>query len=352
MKEFKYLDSDKKIVQYDDEMGSVAHFDDLKDVLLGKSIEEQKKYFYLSWWAPHFSESITPLYETDKPVIVKDNVIVGVVLGENLYLLEGTGISEEESSDNNGAGYKEYSEETLFKFTKVALDIKSCLYTDYQNEYNFFNVHKCLKEVLIDETVKEIGTDNIECPVKYVGSINHWLSLEGYKSTLNEVHLYLNNDQEETTKVVIPDDVEDICSKAFYHCVGLKEVILPKRLATIQPNAFQGCSSLKAIYLPDSVSAIHAEAFSGCISLQEIRFPEGNFSVARNAFMECKALKEVYIPATCEYMAYGVFYACDENLKIKCAADKKIVESNWSSSWNERYSDRDGCYYYDIDWIK
>ena len=352
MKEFEYLDNDKKLVQYDEEMGDIKNFDEIKNILLGKSIDEQKKHFYLSWWAPHFSTRYTPLYEEDKPVIIKDNIIVGVVLGENLYLLAGTGISEEEESDNNGAGYKEYSEETSFEFTRVPLDVKRCHYLDCQNEFDFFEAHKCLEEVIIDETVEEIESAKIECPIKYIGSISHWLALEGYKSVFNEVHLYLNGDQIETTKVVIPDNVQDIFIYEFYNCKNIKEIVFPKNLQTIQPEAFHGCTSLEKIDLPDSVSEIATNAFNGCISLKEIRLPRGPFSISNCAFSECKSLKEVYIPCSCKYMEYSVFYLCDENLKIKCAVSKEYVENNWSNSWNERYSDRNGCYSYDIEWIR
>ena len=351
MKEFQFLDKEKRLVQYDENMGEVNRFGELKDVLASKSIEEQKKYFYLTWWAPHFKTSYTPLYEEDKPVIIKDNIIVGVVLGENLFLLVDTGISEEESSDNNGAGYKEYSEDTYFRFTRVALDVESCHYGDVQNERDFFESHQNLKEVVIDENVKTIGTDDVDCRVKYVGNISHWLSLEGYKSSLQEIHLFLNGDKEETTKVVIPDEVDCINRFEFANCVGIKEVVFPSTLVSIQPDAFHGCTSLVAIHLPDSLKGIHSDAFHGCTSLKEIGFPKGDFGVGRFAFAECKALKEVFIPSSCELMDYCIFYQCDENLKIKCAVKESFVKEKFSRSWNERYSDRDGSCYYDVEWV-
>lgn len=350
MKEFKYLDASKKLVQYDEEMGEIKNFQEIKNYLSGKSIEEQKKYFYLTWYAPRFSTSFTLLYETEKPVIIKDNTIVGVIDGENIPLLVGEGYISDEESDNNGAGYKEYYEQTSLEFTKVALDKKGCRYADYSGEYDFFNAHKYLEEVLIDETVKEIGYEEIKCRVKYVGSIKHWLSLKGYKNSLKEVHLYLNGYKEETTSVVIPDDVEHIHRNEFRNCVGIKEVQLPKYLITIQPDAFHGCSSLEKIEFPDTLHDIHADAFRNCVSLKEIRFPRGAFLVASCAFSKCKSLKEVYIPASCEYMGDRIFFLCDENLKIRCAASKKLVYYEWSNSWNMRFSDRDGTYDYGIEW--
>ena len=350
MKEFKYLDDAKKIIQYDEEMGEIKRFNDLKVTLFGKSIEEQKKYFYLSWSAPRFQTIYTPLFETDYAVIVKDNLIVGVSRGEDRFLIVGTGSVDEEASDNNGAGYKEYIEQSFFRFTKVALDKKGCRYSDYQGEEDFFHAHLALQEVLLDETVKEIDVEEVRCPVKYVGSISHWLSLKGYKDALKEVHLYLNGYKEETTSVVIPDDVEHIRRDEFRNCINIKEVILPKYLITIQPDAFHGCASLEKIYLPDTVHDIHADAFRNCQSLKEVRFPRGAFLVARCAFSKCKSLKEVYIPASCQYMGDSVFSLCNEDLKIKCAASKKLVYDEWSSGWNLRLSDRDGAYYYDIEW--
>ena len=351
MGEFKFLDNEKRLVQYDESMGEVNRFNELKDVLTHKSIDEQKKYFYLTWWAPHFKTRYTPLYEKDNPLIIRDNIIVGIVLGENLFLLLDTGISEEERSDNNGAGYKEYSEDTYFRFTKVALDVEKCHYYDVQDERDFFEAHQNLKEIIIDEQVKTIGTDEVNFPVKYIGSISHWLSLEGYKSSLREVHLYLNGDKEETTKIVIPEEVSCINRFEFANCVGIKEVVFPNSLESIQPDAFHGCTSLEAISLPDSLEAIHSDAFHGCTALKEIKFPQGNFGVGRFAFAECKALKEVYIPSSCEIMDYCIFYECDPNLKIKIAVKENIVKEKYSKTWNERYGDRDGTYYYDVEWV-
>ena len=351
MEKYNYLDSKKKLIKYESEMGKIKDFDKLKATFAGKTIEEQKKYFYLAFYAPGFAPIVTPLYEKEYPVIIKEDIIVGVVREED-FLLVGTGVTEDERSDNNGAGYKEYSENTFFEFTKVPLDVKVCHYLDREDEEEFFEVHKQIEEVIIDEKVKEIGSRDVKFRVKYVGSVSHWLALGGYKEKLEEVHLYLDGDKEETTRVIIPENVEDVEREAFTNCVGIKEVVLPKNLNSIQPNAFNGCSSLEKIYLPDSVCAIHYGAFNECTSLKEIRFPRGAFSIDQFAFSNCKSLKELYIPKSCEYIDYKAFSLCDKKMKIKCAVNKEFVENKWSKSWNEHSNTHDGPILYDVEWVE
>lgn len=62
-------------------------------------------------------------------------------------------------------------------------------------------------------------------------------------------------------KVVLPDSIKTIGSKAFQNCIGLKEIVLPTNLERIEQYAFNGCSVLTSITIPGSVNFIGRYSF-------------------------------------------------------------------------------------------
>ena len=343
--------SRSNVIEYKPEMGELRDLERIKKVLGGKSIEEQRKYFYSTWWAPRFDTSYVPLYETDHAAVVSDGIIVGAMLSDGVFLA-GSGCTTEERSDNNGAGYKEYSEQVGFYFTQVPLDTKRCRYSDKTDEPDFFDAHKHIEEVVIDETVDEIG-NKVEQNVRYVGSVRHWLSLKGYRSYLcGEIHLYMEEDKEaETTRVVIPEGVTEINPSTFRKCVDIKEVIFPSTLQVIHEDAFAGCTSLKEIILPDSVVRIYDRAFCGCTGVRRLKLPNGPVTIGRVVFSECTGLSQVVIPGACEEIKTRAFERCNENLRILCEVPEDKT-AKWENTWFNRYSDRDGSYDYKVEYVK
>lgn len=74
--------------------------------------------------------------------------------------------------------------------------------------------------------------------------------------------------------VVLPPEVTNIQSYAFYNCTSLAGASLDgaNRLRYIYSQAFYGCSSLQEIVIPPDVTLIDREAFSRCSSLSRIAF--------------------------------------------------------------------------------
>lgn len=63
---------------------------------------------------------------------------------------------------------------------------------------------------------------------------------------------------------VIPNDIIEIESKAFYKVSGLTSIQLPSTLAKIGISAFGYCGNLTSITIPSSVTEIGGWAFFGC----------------------------------------------------------------------------------------
>ncbi len=171
-------------------------------------------------------------------------------------------------------------------------------------------------------------------------------------------------------KLVIPDSVTEIESKAFQYCTSLKEVVIGKGMTTLSDMVFYQCTSLESItfrgavtgfgkdtfeeckaiskvhisdiaawctttfqtlyghplgyggtlyyngapitelVIPDGVTKIGKNTFRNCSSLESIVFPDSVTSIEEAAFRHCTALKSVTIPGKVKEVGWSAFYEC------------------------------------------
>lgn len=74
----------------------------------------------------------------------------------------------------------------------------------------------------------------------------------------------------EMKEIIIPMDVKNIGSYAFYGCSDLISIYMHDSITNIGANAFDGCSSLTSITISDNVKSIGEDAFSNCSSLNAV----------------------------------------------------------------------------------
>ena len=118
------------------------------------------------------------------------------------------------------------------------------------------------------------------------------------------------NENENFTKVVISDGVEEICEGAFAECKNLKEVIIPEGVKIIGKRAFFNCIQLKNVIIPGSVKKIGDEAFSNCASLESVIIQEGVEEIEGDPFQWCISLRHVTIPKSLKVISGDVFNTC------------------------------------------
>lgn len=123
---------------------------------------------------------------------------------------------------------------------------------------------------------------------------------------------------------VIPDNIKEIGSYAFYDCVGLKNLVIPSSVNSIGYYAFYNNGQLESIevaegnyyfrsennclikdnnvilgcknsIIPTSVVGISVYAFLGCDELLSITIPSSVTSIDSSAFENCYGLTEIIV---------------------------------------------------------
>lgn len=115
--------------------------------------------------------------------------------------------------------------------------------------------------------------------------------------------------------IVLPENLTDLPTYAFFFCRSLKSVVIPNGLKTIGEYAFQECTALSEIEIPDSVTEIGIEAFS-VSGISAIKIGKGLNAIPDN-FLSTSKLKKLTVPSNIKSIgdyafAGNVGYSADE----------------------------------------
>lgn len=111
-------------------------------------------------------------------------------------------------------------------------------------------------------------------------------------------------------RVILPDNVEEIGSYAFFQARKLESVEFPPRLKMIQSDAFSGCISLKdTLCLPEGLVEVGHGAFSYCEKLRSVVCPVSLRSIGANAF-EYSGLEHIVLQEGLESIGESAFGNC------------------------------------------
>lgn len=107
-----------------------------------------------------------------------------------------------------------------------------------------------------------------------------------------------------SSDVIIPDDVTEIDSGAFYNCKLIRSVVIPNSVTKISSEAFRGCINLKSITIPEGLMDIGEFVFAGCAGLQD----EKGFFIANDILYKYFGEeKKVIIPPNVKRIAPYAF---------------------------------------------
>lgn len=96
-------------------------------------------------------------------------------------------------------------------------------------------------------------------------------------------------------EVRLPDSINEIRPRAFYHCINLQSVNIPDGVSEIGDYTFANCLKLEKIDLPNSIKLIGDSAFSNCEAMKTFVIPEGVEKIGI-PFGGCSALETVELP--------------------------------------------------------
>lgn len=192
-------------------------------------------------------------------------------------------------------------------------------------------------------------------------------SIESYPVTAIEEYAFYNTS---ITKLVLPEGLKVIKSRAFQKCYELKAISFPSSLEVIEQSAFGICPALETmtlpkenkyytitdgvlytkdkntlvkypsgsevkeytilksvnriaegafslaknltrVELPDKLSIIENEAFSGCIQLS-FELTQNITKIGDYAFADCYSITELRLPDSLTYLGEGAFSACEK----------------------------------------
>ena len=116
----------------------------------------------------------------------------------------------------------------------------------------------------------------------------------------------------------IPEGITEVCDGLFKGCKSLSEVIIPETVTSIGVSAFEFCSSLVSVKLPSGLTGLESQAFARCGTLVDINLPSGVKKISSLLFRGCSALKSIEIPSGVSIIERWAFGECIslENVKI------------------------------------
>ena len=181
----------------------------------------------------------------------------------------------------------------------------------------------------------------------YITDLSAWCKIDFGNDCANPLYyaknLYLNN--ELVTDLVIPSDITDIKSYAFYNCRSLTSLTIPDGVTTIGWHAFYGCtgelivncnipsesfrySAFTSVTIGDSVTTIGYCAFKDCSSLTNVTIPDSVTEIGDYAFYDCSSLTSLTIPDGVTSIGYKAFYGCTGELIVNCNIPSASSESD------------------------
>ena len=130
--------------------------------------------------------------------------------------------------------------------------------------------------------------------------------------------------------LIVPSNIIDIGSGAFYGCKYLREITFEGHLPSIPKLAFSYCESLSSIIIPQGVETIELAAFDACKNLKTIKLNDGLRVISNNAFVHCPNLSSLVIPESVEVIGekYGTsFNGCPNLHELYYGARNATVSS-------------------------
>ncbi len=173
--------------------------------------------------------------------------------------------------------------------------------------------------VIIPDNVVKIGSRAFE-------GVDGLVSVK-FNTAMQEVSAYAFSDCVNLKEVDMSDAdwLESIGGFVFKGCTSLESIVFSREIPLIGERAFEGCVSLTELEFSDEISTLGTDLFLNCTGLQAVRFSENQTKIPIGMFEGCSSLKNVYLPETLEIINYDAFKNCVSLESIDLPKNLKII---------------------------
>jgi len=195
-----------------------------------------------------------------------------------------------------------------------------------------FSVCENLETVVLGSGVEQIGQN------AFFGTKLVLKSSGVFGFLTNEVSAFLVDARSASGEVVIPATFEGlpvVSIEVFENNDDITKVVIPESVTRIAPGAFQGCSNLISVTIPASVTEIGENAFVNCFSLAEVTIPAAVVSIGTQAFASCESLQTVtFEGAAPESVGERVFVNIAEGARAFVKPEHLASFDELRADWN------------------
>ena len=110
--------------------------------------------------------------------------------------------------------------------------------------------------------------------------------------------------------VVIPDEVTEIATNAFWRRNYAKSIVIPPSVKKLQPYALAECKSLEKLVIQADTQIIPEGLCNSCANLKEVDLLSGITEIGEKAFNNCISLKEIDLSKGITTIGASAFYNC------------------------------------------
>ena len=169
------------------------------------------------------------------------------------------------------------------------------------------------------DNLEVIDLENAEIENNIVPECAFWdAKAQTYDNYIIPIHL---------RKMILPEGITEIGTRAFFYASALDEVRLPSSLVKIDNLAFTYCQKLTAqsFVFPENLEVIGNSAFACCYKLAgEVVLPEKLKILEKQAFYQC-AITNISFPSTLEFLGKWAF--AGNRLVEACLPDNCTLDS-------------------------
>lgn len=192
-----------------------------------------------------------------------------------------------------------------------------------------------LKKITINGHIKYIEEDAFidskeSLEEFYLDNLEKWCTNSFITPSSNPMmyakEIYIEG--EKTSKLSIPETVQELGNYAFVHCVGIREVELPNLLKKIGAGTFKDCTTLEHIVIPKTIQIIGKDAFANCSALVDIELPNTLQQIHQGCFSYCSSLSSIKLPKNLQVISQGCFANCTSLKEVSLPSKLNTIEGS------------------------